>query len=106
MASVKIVQYWGALSSYVQNNSTTLTLDVQFQTNTPTFPNDNYSIKKKHNSWMTIICWSFLRVCFRFRYELINLVWLSIDFFSFSWSQTLPQSNFKKSKNLFFVFLL
>ena len=29
---------------------------------------------------------SFLRVGFRFQYQLINLVWLSYNFFSFSWS--------------------
>ena len=28
---------------------------------------------------------SFLQVDFRFQYQLINLVWLSFDFFSFSW---------------------
>ena len=36
-----------------------------------------------------------------FQYQLINLVWLSIHFFSFNWSQSRPQSNFKKSKNSF-----
>ena len=32
---------------------------------------------------------SFLQVGFRFQYQLINLVWLSFDFFSFSWSFTI-----------------
>ena len=42
---------------------------------------------------------SFLQVGFRFQYQLmINLVWLSIDFSSFSWSQYRPQGNFKKLK--------
>ena len=44
---------------------------------------------------------SFLQVGFRFQYQLINLVWHSIDFFSFSWSQYRPQSNFKKLKTSF-----
>ena len=37
---------------------------------------------------MTIICYirSFLQPGFRFQYQLINLVWLSFYFFSFSWS--------------------
>ena len=44
------------LSSYVRSSSTPLTLDVQFQTNPPRSPNDNQSIKRKHNPRMTIIC--------------------------------------------------
>ena len=44
---------------------------------------------------------SFLQVGFRFQYQLINLVWLSIDFFSFSWSQPRPKINFKKLKASF-----
>ena len=37
-------------------------------------------------------------VSFRFQYQLINLAWFSVDFFSFSWSQSLPKSNSKKFK--------
>ena len=56
----------------------------------PPFPNDNQSIKRKHNPKMIIVLShvyvirSFLQVGFRFQYQFINLVWLSIDFFSFS----------------------
>ena len=43
------------LSIYVQTYSTPLTLDVKFQTNPLSSPNDNQSIKRKHNLRMTII---------------------------------------------------
>ena len=39
--------------------------------------------------WLSYIIRSFLQVGFRFQYQLINLAWLSIDFFSFSWSLTI-----------------
>ena len=39
--------------------------------------------------WLLYVIRSFLQVGFRFQYQLINLVWLSFDFFSFSWSLTI-----------------
>ena len=51
--------------------------------------------------WLLYIVRSFLQVGFRFQYQLINFVWLSFDVFSFSWSQSRPQSNFKKLKTSF-----
>ena len=54
------------------------------------------SLKWKHNPGMTVISYlirSFLQVGFCFQYQLINLVWVSIDFFSISWSQPRSQSN-------------
>ena len=39
--------------------------------------------------WLSYVIRSFLQVGFRFQYQLINLVWLSFDFFSFSWSLTI-----------------
>ena len=69
----------------------------------PSWPwtSNNQSVKRKHNPRMTITCYlvSFLQVGFRFQYQLINLLWLSIDFFSFN--QSCPQSNFKKLKSSF-----
>ena len=47
------------LSIYVQNSSIPLTLDVQFEMN-PSSPNDNQSIKRKHNPRMTIMCYQVL----------------------------------------------
>ena len=47
------------------------------------------------------VIWPFLQVGSRFQYLLINLVWLSIDFFSFN--QSRPQSNFKKLKISFLL---
>ena len=39
--------------------------------------------------WLLYVIKSVLQVGFRFQYQLINLVWLSFDFFSFSWSLTI-----------------
>ena len=36
--------------------------------------------------WLLYVITSFLQLGFRFQYQLINLVWLSFDFFSFIWS--------------------
>ena len=38
--------------------------------------------------WLLCVIGSFLQIGFRFHYQLINLVWLSFDFFSFSCSLT------------------
>ena len=58
--------------------------------NEPPSPNDNHSIKRKHNPRMTIYVFrSFLQVAFRFQYQLVHLVWLSFDFFSLSWCLTI-----------------
>ena len=93
------------LSSYVLNFYTHLTLDIQFQTNPPPSPNGNQITNHwKENiiqGWLLYIIRSFLQVSFCFHYQLINLVWLSIDFFPFSWSQPRPQSCFKKLKTSF-----
>ena len=47
------------LSSRVQNSSTHLTLNVQFQTTPPPKPSPNYnqSVKRKHNPRMNIACY-------------------------------------------------
>ena len=39
--------------------------------------------------WLLYVIRSFFQVSFRFQYQLINLVWLSFDFFSFSWYLTI-----------------
>ena len=64
----------------------------------PSWPwtSNNQSVKRKHNPRMTITCYL---VSFHFQYQLINLVWLSICFFSFI--QSCPQSNFKKLETSF-----
>ena len=46
--------------------------------------------------WLYVIR-SFLQFGFRFQYQFNNLVWLSADFFSFSWGQHRPHSNIKNS---------
>ena len=63
LTSMEIVQFSDPLtplSIYVQNFSTLLTLDVQFQTKT-FFAVDNQSIKRKYNPNMTNICYQVLR---------------------------------------------
>ena len=39
--------------------------------------------------WIIYAIRSFFQIDFRFKYQLINLLWLSFDFFSFSWSVTI-----------------
>ena len=39
--------------------------------------------------WLLYVIRSFFQVGFRFQYKLINLVWFSFNFFSFSWSLTI-----------------
>ena len=39
--------------------------------------------------WLLYIIRSFLQASFRFQYQIINLVWLSFDFFSFTWNLTI-----------------
>ena len=51
--------------------------------------------------WLWYVIRSSLRVGFCFQYQLINLAWLSTDFFPFSWIQPRPQSYFKKVKTSF-----
>ena len=85
------------LSFYVQNSSTPLILDVQNQMNPPPLPHlppslqmiTNQFIENIIQRWLSYVIRSFLQVGFRFQYQLINLVWLSFDFFSFSWSLTI-----------------
>ena len=89
------------LSSYIQNSSTSLTLDVQFQTNPPLQMITNQLRGNIILGWLLHVIRSFLQVGFHFQYQLINPVWLSIDFFSYSCSQSCPQSNFKKLKTYF-----
>ena len=94
------------LSSYVQNSSNLLTLDVQFQTKPPVpFPLETIRNQLKGNiilRWLLYIIRSFLQVHSRFEYQLINPVWLSIDLW-FNWSQSCPQSKFKKLKISFLL---
>ena len=96
------------LSSYVQNFSNLLTLDVQFQTKPPVpFPLETIRNQLKGNiilGWLLCIIRSFLQVRSRFECQLINPVWLSIDFLSFNWSQCCPQSKFKKLKISFLLY--
>ena len=85
------------LTICIQNSSNPLTLDVRFQTKQPPpppplapFQNDNQSLKKSIiQGWLSFVITSFFQVGFRFQYQLINLVWLPFDFFSFNWGLTI-----------------
>ena len=62
MTSMKIVQFSRPpppLSSFVQNSSTPLDLGrpISNEPPSPYSPNDNQSIKRKHNLRMSIICY-------------------------------------------------
>ena len=90
------------LPSFVQTFSTPLTLDFQFQRKP--LPLQMITNQLKENiiqGWLLYIIRFFLQFGFCSQYQLINLVWLSIEFFPFSWSQTRSQSCFEKLKNSF-----
>ena len=63
----------------------------------------NQLSENRIQGWLILLGLSF-RSAFRFYYQLINLVWLYIDFFWLSWSKSRPQSNFKNWKSLFRLF--
>ena len=44
---------------------------------------------------------SFLQVDFRFQHQLINLVWLSVDFLHLAEANLVPRANLKKYKSIF-----
>ena len=67
-----------------------LDLEHPISIKTPS-PNDNQSIKRQHNPRMTIICFQDISSGCFFLFSINSkLVWLSFDFFSFSWSLNLP----------------
>ena len=89
MTFMKIVKFLRPSLVHLRPNFF-LTLDVQLQTNQLPFSNDNNQLKEKIiQGWLLYIIRSFLEVGFRFHSQLINLAWLSFDFFSFSGSLTI-----------------
>ena len=69
-----------------------------------TLPNDNQSIKRKHNPRMTIVCCqvrSFLQVGFCFQYQLTDLVWLSINSFCIYLKQISSKLNWTRTMYFF-----
>ena len=89
---MKVVQFSRpppALSIYVQNFSTSLTLDVQFQTKPSPQTVTNQLKENIIQGWLLYVIRYFLQVGFRFSYQRINLVWLFFDFSLFSWSLTI-----------------
>ena len=79
------------LPIYLQNSSTSLNLNLQFQT-TPLQPPASLQMitnQRKYNPSMTNASYQvLLSGRLLFSANLINLVWLSFDFFLFSWSLT------------------
>ena len=103
MTSIKIVKLSKpptSLSSYVQDSSTSVKLGRQISNEYPHLQMITKQLKGNIIlGWLLYFIKSFFQVGFRFQHQLIiNLVWFSIDFSSFSWSQSRPQSNFKKLK--------
>ena len=95
LTSMKIIQFSRPLTPIVRLRPKFFhALDLgRPVSNEPASPNDNQSIKRKPNPKMTIyVIKSFLKVNFRFQCQLINFVWLSFVFFSFSWSLTVSRS--------------
>ena len=92
MASMRIVQFSRSPTLFVQLRPIFIhPLDLGRPIpNEPPLPlslssNDNQSVKRKHNPRMTMICYQvFPSGRLFFHYQLINLLWLSIDFFPFS----------------------
>ena len=79
------------LSIYVQNVSTPLVQLQTIHTHTHT-PLQVITDQLKENViqwWIIYAIRSFFQIGFHFKYQLINLLWLSFDFFSFSWSVTI-----------------
>ena len=105
MTFMKTVQFRRTptpLSSYVQETSTPLTLDFQFQTNPPPLQMIINQLKENIiQRWLLYVIRSFLKVGFCFQYQLSNLVWLFIDFFPFTWRKPCSQNYFKKLKTSF-----
>ena len=92
MTLMKIAQFVRLpppLSIYVKNFSTPLTLDVQFETNSPLQMITNQLKENIIQEWLLYLIRSFLKVGFRFQYQITNLTWLSFDVFWFSWSLTI-----------------
>ena len=80
-------------SIYVQNSSTSMTLEVFQKTSfkRATLPPllqliTNQLKENIIQGWLLYVMRSFFQEGFCFQYQLINLVWLSFDFFSLSWS--------------------
>ena len=100
-----------SLSSYVQYSSIPLTLAVQFETNTPLpplslSPNDNQSIKRKHNPRMTMICYQVFPSGRLFFFSINSLTCLAFHWLlSVQLKATSSPELFKNIKNLFFAFL-
>ena len=79
-----------------------LYLGRSISTNSAHSSYDNQSIKRKNNPRMTIyVIRSFLQVGFRFQHQLINLVWLSVDFLHLAEANLVPRANLKKYKSIF-----
>ena len=113
MTSMKIVQFLRSPTHFVQLHTKffhSLDFGSPISNKSP-FPNDNQSIKMKQIlGRLLYVIRSLPQVGFRFQYQLINSLLsihfninssLSIDFFSFSGSQSRPQSYFKELKASF-----
>ena len=102
MTSIKVVQF----SRLPHPPCPATSIEIwtsNLKRNPPLSPDDNQSLKESIIQWWPLyVIRSFLQaVEFRFYYQLIDLLCLSFDFFSLSWSQPRTQSNFKELKTSF-----
>ena len=69
-----------SLPIYVRNSSTPLSLDAQFPTNPPSFCQVITNQWKENiiQAWLLYVIRSSLQIGFRFQYQLINFIWLSL----------------------------
>ena len=92
MTSVKLSNFQDApppLSIYDQNSFTPLTSDVQFQPTPPQTTPSLPTLQMMNNQFkenimqglVSYVISSLFQFGFRFQYQLINLVWISFDFF-------------------------
>ena len=61
----------------------------------------NLLIEHLIKGWLLYVIMSFLQDHLRFHYQFINLVWLSIVIFPFSWNQRHPRATFENMKTSF-----
>ena len=114
MTSMEIIQFSRPptpLFIYVQKSSNPLTLDVQFQTKSPS-PNGNQSIQIKHKTRMALICYQVLPSAFVFSINSLILSSFHLTFLhlaeaslsAFSWLYTLVCEVVQKYHEMYFTY--
>ena len=104
MTSMKIVRFWISPTHLIHLRPKFFhPLDLGRPITIPPLQMITNQLKETMQGWLLYVIRSFLHVGFRFQYQLINLAWLFIDFFSYSWSRPRPQINFQELKTSFML---